>query len=97
MKKGRNLRGKKTVFTAVHIIAVVFLVLSLCGMIYAVDAAGGNIYEIFRETNASANPEGTKKENNKETQAENESIDKKETEKETKTTLTPLYKQSGSD
>lgn len=88
MKKGRNLIGKKTVFTAVHIIAVVFLVLSLCGMIYAVDAAGGNIYEIFRETNASVNPEETKKEkeNNKETQAENESLNKKETEKETKTT-----------
>ena len=89
-KKDGNLKGKKAVFTTVHIIAVIFLVLSLCGMIYAVDGAGGSIYEIFRETNASAKPEETDRdqEDNKETSAkttETKASDKQETEKETKT------------
>ncbi len=89
-KKDGNLKGKKAVFTTVHIIAVIFLVLSLCGMIYAVDGAGGSIYEIFRETNASAKPEETDRdqEDNKETFAkttETKASDKQETEKETKT------------
>lgn len=86
MKKDRHLKGKRTVFTAVHMISVVFLVLSLCGIIYAVDAAGGSIYEIFRETNASAKPEETKKEeeNKKETLSKAESLTKKETEKGTR-------------
>lgn len=85
MKKDRHLKGKKTVFTAVHIISVVFLVLSLCGIIYAVDSAGGSVYEIFRETNVSAKPEETGKDNrnHKETSEKAKDSDKKETGKET--------------
>ena len=62
IKKDGNLKGKKTVITAVHVIAVIFLVLSLCGITYAVDAAGGSIYEIFRETNGPAESEEIRKE-----------------------------------
>ena len=87
MKKDRHLKGKKTVFTTVHIIAVIFLALTLCGMIYAVDGAGGSIYEIFQETNGPANAEETEKEkeNKRETLTKAESLNNKETETEKET------------
>ena len=50
--KDRHLAGKKLVFTTIHVIGVIFLVLSICGIAYTVDAVGGSIYEMFRETNA---------------------------------------------
>lgn len=86
MKKDRHLNGKKTVITIVHIIAVIFLVLSLCGITYAVDAAGGSIYEIFRETNVSAKPEESSVETGegKEILTDQGSLTGKETEKATK-------------
>jgi len=90
IKKDGNLKGKKTVITAVHVIAVIFLVLSLCGITYAVDAAGGSIYEIFRETNGPAESEEIRNEKEtgegtgKETKAETKSPNEKETKQETK-------------
>ena len=90
IKKDGNLKGKKTVITTVHVIAVIFLVLSLCGITYAVDAAGGSIYEIFRETNGTAESEGIRNEKEtgegtgKETKAETKSPNEKETKQETK-------------
>ncbi len=46
--KGKNLNQKKMAVTIIHVIAVICLVLSLCGITYAVDSAGGSVFVFYQ-------------------------------------------------
>ena len=47
--KNKNFSQKKMAITIIHVVAVICLVLSLCGITYAVDSAGGSVFTLFQE------------------------------------------------